>query len=506
MRPGPKTTPRRSYRLRLSPASWILVATAIAGALNYFFALSMTGLLTPSQYSVFAGALATTLVAGTVANTSVPWLLAREISHPEQGSSARGIVWFATVLNFVVGMLAAALAVFVTAGFAGGDVMAWLGFATLGFFMASTGMGWAQGHERFGLLAVLIVAEVAIKVATGIPLVALGAGPAGAFAAALIGALVITLAMLRPMWGELGPSIAALGSRRLWRAAAGMGAVQGLVTLLSVIDVLFISVRLGPSRVAASYQLAATLTRAPLFIALALATAAFPQLVRRAGERATLSAHLQHVLTVLVPLLVVVASVPDSLLTNLLPAGYGGAVRFVPLTAAISTAYGLVVVQTTVFRAAGRARECIAILACACVASLGFMAAGAELGVYGLAAGALVGGLSAVGALAIQTERHWHGAQRPRLRPLLIWPVVAVALIAAREVPWVWLCAACLIAAYVARAALSPPEHTAASSDIPHPAGVDEDGGPSGGHEAPREPNSAPGGSRLAATLGTLEQ
>lgn len=444
-------------RLRMPAATWILMATVLAGALNYLYALCMTALLAPSQYSVFAGGLATTLVTGTVANTAVPWLLAREISNAARGRRVRGVVWFAAVLNLIVGLLAAGLAMAVSSGFSGIGVVAWLGAATLGFFMASTGMGWAQGHERFGLLAALIVAEVAIKVLAGLVLVATGAGVAGAFAAALIGALAVTVVMVRPMWHELRPSLAALRSRRLWRAAAGMGGVQSLVTLLSVIDVLFVTLRFGPARLTADYQVAATLTRAPLFIALALATAAFPQLARRAGDRAVLSAHARHVLVVLAPLLVVLATLPGPLLAGLLPAGYDRAVRFVPLTAAISTAYGLVVVQSTIFRAAGCTRDCIAILGCACAVSLGAMTLGSLLGVYGLAAGALAGGLFAVCALTAQIERRWPGAQRPELRALLAWPALALALVFAREVPVLWVCLAGAVALYAVYAALNSP-------------------------------------------------
>lgn len=449
---------RRPHVPSLTAASWILGATAAAGGLNYLYSLGMTGLLRPSHYSVFAAGQAIALVTGTVANTSVPWLLAREISRASDDARARGVVWFAAVLNLVVGLGAGALTLALSAGFADLAVMGWLAGATLSFFVASTGMGWAQGHQRFGLLAVLILAEVAIKVVVGLALVAAGAGPAGAFAAAVIGALAITLVMLRPMWRELKPARAVLGSRRLWRSAAGMGAVQAGVTLISVIDVLFISLRFGATREVAGYQVAATLTRAPLFIALALATAAFPQLARRPGDRALLSGHSQHVLSVLLPLLVVIATLPRPVITAVLPAGYDSAARFLPLTAALSTAYGLLVLQTTVFRADDRARECLVILAGACLTSLACMAVGSTFGPYGLACGALVGALLAVGAFAVQIERRWHGAQRVNMRPLLIWVAVAVALVFARAMPWLWLCLAGAVALQTVRAALSAPD------------------------------------------------
>lgn len=457
---APAEAGRISRPRSLTPASWILFATVLAGGLNYLYALGMTGLLTPPRYSAFVSGQAIMLVTGTVANTSVPWLLAREISRAADGVASRGLVWFSTILNLLVGAAAAALTVALSAGFADPAETAWLAAATLGFFMASTGMGWSQGHQRFGLLAALIVAEVAIKVVLGVELVASGAGPAGAFAAALAGALAIAIAMLWPMRHELAPTRAALASRRLWRSAAGMGAVQAAVTLLSVIDVLFMVLRFGPTRAVADYQVSATLTRAPLFLALALATAAFPQLARRPGDRAVLSTHIQHVLNVLIPLLVLIATLPGPLLTAVLPGGYDGAVRFLPLTAVLSTAYGVVIAQTTVFRADGRVRECLLILVGACVTSLICMALGSMIGIYEAAVGAIVGALVVIVALAVQTERRWRGAQRLDLRSLMLWPGVAVLLVLVRSTPWLWLCLAALVAVQIARAATSRPEST----------------------------------------------
>lgn len=448
----------RLLRLPRVPAtSWILIASVAAGGLNYLFALSVTSLLTPSQYSAFAGGQAITLVTGTVANTSVPWLLAREISRSSEEPAPRGVLWFATVLNVVLGAGAAALTMALSVGFADLALMAWLGAATLGFFMASTGMGWALGRARFGLLAVLIVAEVAVKVVVGLVLVELGAGPSGVFVAALIGALVIALAMLRPMWSELRPTRAALSSPRLWRSAAGMGAVQAAVTLVSVVDVLFIPLCFG-TKAAAGYLVAATLTRAPLFIALAMATSAFPRLAQRPGERIALSSTVQHVLAVLVPLLTVIATLPRPVFDAVLPAGYVDAVRFLPLTAALSTTYGLVVVQTTVFRADGRTRECLLILAGACAISLACMALGSTIDVYAMAVGALVGALCGLAALTAQIERRWRGALRPDLRGLLVWLGVALALLLARSVPWLWLCLAAATAVQIVRAGVAAPE------------------------------------------------
>ena len=111
-------TRRLIARPRLAPASWILIGSVAAGGLNYMYTLGMTALMAPPDYSIFAGGQAIMLITGTVANTSVPWLLAREISIARERSQVRTVVWFAVMLNFAVGVGAGALTVGLAAGFA----------------------------------------------------------------------------------------------------------------------------------------------------------------------------------------------------------------------------------------------------------------------------------------------------------------------------------------------------------------------------------------------------
>jgi hypothetical protein len=237
-----------------------------------------------------------------------------------------------------------------------------------------------------------------------------------------------------------------------------MGAVQAGVTLLSVIDVLFVSLHFGATRAAAQYQVSATLTRFPLFIAIAMATAVFPTLAQRPGDRAVLSAHLEHLLLVLVPILLLVASVPAAVIHAVLPTAYGHAVKFFPLTAGISTVCGVVLFQTTVFRATGVGESCLQSLGTGIAVAVVCMSGGAVGGIFDAGLGALAGALAAATSLALRTEKRWPGAQRPSLSKLGLWLFVGALLVAARSLTALWIAIAIAAGLATVRVPLSFPE------------------------------------------------
>jgi O-antigen/teichoic acid export membrane protein len=425
-----------------------------AGLLNYLFGLAMTALLRPSQYSVFASANAIVLVMGTVANAAVPWLLAKQIASRRAGETDQGEVRAALVLNLFEGSVAGLIAMLCVLSFAGLVVAIWVGVATISFFVASTGMGWAQGHERFGLLAALVVTEVMVRIVCAGVLVSLGSGPAGAYIGAVVGAGLICVAMLPLMWNDLRSPRVGLHTG-LWRTAFGTAAVQSAITALSVADVFFVSLRFHAGSSTATYQVAATLGRTPLFVALAFSTEAFPALARDPGHPGQISHGLERILGVLAPLTVIVMTLPEFLI-HLLPAGYRNAGHFLPVVALIGAAYSLVLVQSTPLRAAGRTRPCLLTLVTGLIGSVALMAVASHFGIIGLAIGAAAGGWCTVIAMAVVTEREWPGAARPRVRFLGIWIGVGAILFLARGTPALWTPVAAIAAVAVVRGALQP--------------------------------------------------
>lgn len=428
----------------------ILVASVAAGALNYVYALGMSALLSPRDYSAFASGNALLLVAGTVANAAIPWLLAREIAR-DPGAAGRGTVRFAVTANLAVGMVAAIVVSVLAVGFGDVWLILWVGASTLSFFVASTGMGWAQGHQRFGLLATLILAEVGLKAAVGAGLVLAGFGAAGAFAGAVVGAVVITIAMLGRMRPDMGRS-AVRFPRDLVRSAAGMAGVQAAVSALAVVDVIAITIVLGTSSEVAAYQLAATLSRVPLFVAAALSTAAFPALAQRPGDREVLTRQAAGLGVLLLPILIVIATAPSSVLGIVISDEYATADGYLAVTAATGTAWAIVTFQTTALRADARFAACVRPLAIGAVVSMVAMLAGASVAdVRGLAYGALAGGVVTVVAFAVVMRQLWPATVQPRLAPLLVSVPACIALVLARDHALAWMLLAALFSIYCGR-------------------------------------------------------
>lgn len=448
---------RRSLAAAVAGLPWILIGTVCAGALNYVYALCMTALLSPGQYSVFASGQAVLLITGTVANTAVPWLLAREIASDPVRSERSGAVFFALVLNLLGGLLAGVISAGLALSFAAPGVAIWIGLATLTFFLGSTGMGWAQGHERFSLLALLIVGEVAVKVIVGAVMVSTGWRPAGAFAGAVVGAVALLVIMLKPMWTELRPRREVFAKLGSWLGALGSASVPAAVTALSVADVLFVALRFGTGSQAAGYQVAAALARTPLFIALAYATEMFPTFAKHPGDPRALSDGANRMIRVLAPLMILLITIPGHALASVLPGGYQTAGHLLTVTPLIGTAYAVVIWQTSALRAAGALQECFIALGFGSAVSVAGMFIGATLGITGMAVGAAIGGWVTVAALAMLTERRWPGAQRPDLRPLAIWLCAGGAMFVARSFPAAWLPCAAVVTVLTLRAALTSP-------------------------------------------------
>ena len=187
--PTPRTAALRSSEAKglQSSVGLIVMATVLSGVLNYSYTLVLTHLLPTRSYSAFSSTLAILLVAGTVANAAVPWVLAQELGRSETEVDERRLFTAGLTLNTLLGLAAAGVGVVLAIGFLSGPSLFALAAGAFGFFVASTGMGWALGHSRYKLLATLVVAEVAVKVVAGIVLVSHGAGVFGAIGGGCIG-------------------------------------------------------------------------------------------------------------------------------------------------------------------------------------------------------------------------------------------------------------------------------------------------------------------------------
>src|SRR5207302_1880703 len=256
-----------------------------------------------------------------------------------------------------------------------------------------------------------------------------------------IGGLLLLIWWPRVPRGSTRPWLAALASRDLWHRALGIAAVQGLVSLFAAIDVVFVAALPESRALAASYQVSAALSRAPLFVAGAVSTAFFPVLTRSAGGGALAARAVRMYAVVALPLATILATTPGPVLTAVFPAQYGAMATLLKFTAVAGLAVGGINMLATFFQAVSDyscAWWLLAGLAGYVVALLSGWVAG---GITGLAVGSVLGATAALGLLGYRCGRRLgHGllARFPLAGPVL----TALVLVVLRRYPVPWLLAA----------------------------------------------------------------
>ena len=438
-------TARRDESIAAIGARWITVAFVLVGLLNYGYAVLLTRLLDVSAYSRFAAGQGLILWASTVATVSVPWVLAQALARAQSDAEQDGAARFAMLASAGSGIIAAAIVGTIASRFGGSATALVLALSTLIIFLGTTTTGWLQGRERMRDLSALYVAENLLKNGAGVLLVVVGdLRDTGALAAFGVGGVVMLLWWPRVPRGSGRPWLAALANRDLWCRAGRMAAAQGLVSLLAAIDVVLVALLPGDRALAASYQASAALSRVPLYVAGAVATAFFPSLSRRVTEGMITARALRMYTTVALPFAAVLVTMPAPVLTAVFPAQYGAMATLLKFTAVTGLAAGGVSLVTAFFQAAND-YSCLWWLGAGLAGYVGALLAGWEFdGVTGLAAG---GALGATVVLVLLTYRllRFQGRTVLALIPLVEPVMTAGALVFLRMHPAVWLAAAILL-------------------------------------------------------------
>jgi O-antigen/teichoic acid export membrane protein len=237
--------------------------------------------------------------------------------------------------------------------------------------------------------------------------------------------------------------VTALANRDLWRRAAGIAGVQGLVTLLGTMDVVLVAVLPASRDSVASYQASAALSRAPLFVASAVGAAFFPALSRRSAGGALTAGAVRMYALVALPFAAALATMPTRILGAAFPPEYSSMAVLLRFTAIAGLATGGVNLVTTFFQATDD-YDClwwqVVGLAGYAAAMLTGWKAG---GITGLAIGSAVGATFTLALLSYRLVRRQGGnalAGVPLVEPVAL----AVLLILLRPYPLPWLAAATL--------------------------------------------------------------
>ena len=414
------------------------------GLSNYGYALLLTHLLNVAEYSEFTAGQGLILWATTIATVSVPWVLAQALVRAKSDVEKNSATRFMKLTSAASGVIAAVVVGTIATRFADSTTALVVAISTFVIFLGTTTTGWLQGHERMRSLSLLFIAENVLKNGTGILMVMVARlGAAGALGAFGIGGIAMMVQWPRTQRVS-GRPWRTLANRDLWRHAIASAGAQGMVSLFVAIDVVLVALLPGNRALVASYQASATLTRIPLYVAAAVATAFFPSLSRHT-QGGTIAARAVRMYTAVgLPLMVILATIPVPILTMVFPTQYGAVAALLKYTALTGLAAGGISLVTAFFQAAND-YSCLWWLGGGLAGYVGALLIGWRInGVIGLAAG---GALGATATLAIVGYR----LVRRRGRVVLAWvrliePMVAAAvLIVLRPYPFLWMATASFV-------------------------------------------------------------
>ena len=344
-----------------------------AGVLDYAFVLAMSWLLPPEAYGALGVASTWFLLLSFFVASGFPMALSKFLS--ERPEAPMGLVRFALRANVLVAL--AVVALFLGATFYGplspgpgyGRLVWAVAVAVMLLSVGGTLQFALQGRMSFRAFAMLHASKSLSKLAVGVALVMLGLGVAGGLAGLAVGggflAVVAWIVLLRQhpetlKAGTLDPA----EKRRFLRYTLSVFAGSFALTVMMSLDLLavkYLSPREQSDLLAAQYQTATLLTKAPLWLVLAALSVLFPVLSRAAKrDPAAASRLLRDVLRgltlVFAPLAALLALFPAQVLGLLFPATYVGAAPILAVSALGMVALALALVLTRALQATDRAR------------------------------------------------------------------------------------------------------------------------------------------------------
>lgn len=343
----------------------MLVAFGGTSALNYAFGLMMGWLLGPGDFGLLAFVQTLLLVGGMVTNYTFSLSLARAVVKAE-GPGERDAVVRGTMLANLA--LAVAIAVVLISLFAAGPlhggferwpVVAIVALCFPFISLISTIGGCAEGSDRWGTLAALVLVEMLCKTLSGVALVLLGYGALGAIAGFLVGAVGASAFGFYLLTRGIGVRLR--GSLRLpdVRAAVAIfGTMFGLSMLLNL-DLAGLKLLADERATVGYYQAGLVLAAAPYYLVLAaIMPILFVQLARHddvPSTRATLGETLGVTAALILPFEIVLVAFPEQALLLLFPEVYSAGAPALRLLAIGNALLVLTAIFSTVFQAIGRA-------------------------------------------------------------------------------------------------------------------------------------------------------
>jgi glycosyltransferase involved in cell wall biosynthesis/O-antigen/teichoic acid export membrane protein len=430
----------------------VVAATGVTSLLNYSFSLILLWALPPREYAVVASVTALLLLFGTVAGSSAPWVLAREVAVSAMGSDRRqrGLA-FAGMMGASQAIAAALVCVIIVSRYADWQTTATASGAAIIIFIACAATGYLQGTERFNAIYALRIGEALVKIAISIVLVESGMAAWGAVSGFAFGALLVLFVSafymrddaLKTWRSRREPQVQrAMLDRALWASSAGIIGIQVGTAVMAGLDTIIASIMLSGEHGLATYQVVQILGRVPFFVAAALAVIVFPRMARsNSSHGMTVASSLRVWTRVCGASAVIMATLPPPILALILPPRYDSVSAILPWAAVTGFVLGGINLVTTYWQAIGRCRSPMRLLTGSCLLS----AAADVLSLRGddirhLAWAASTTSMVGLCGLLIRVKNDWPGSFRGMVREVAIVAVPGAALVLLRGHLVIWLC------------------------------------------------------------------
>ncbi len=358
--------------IALQPRTMMLAAFVSTNIIQTIFGIAMGWLLAPGDFGLLAFTQTVLLIAMLILNSGFPAALAAALASGDPGRHAK-LVRGAMLANLglSVGMSALLLVLFLLGPFRPGfetPPIAVMVVSTLPFLaLIAIARATAQARERYGIMALLQVVEVAVKIVVGYALVRLGHGTAGAVAGNLAGAATAGAVGLGLMARSLRIRLIGPAERLSLGAVGGLfGALIGLTLLLNADQIMLKLVSGAERELIGQYQAAAVLANSPYFLAGAVLPILFTRTAQLGALQRTGAAMREALrlgLLVIVPHSLIIAAAPDMLLSFSFPKANAAGIELVPILALANCAVTFVAILAVPFNATGNAHKPASLLA-----------------------------------------------------------------------------------------------------------------------------------------------
>jgi glycosyltransferase involved in cell wall biosynthesis/O-antigen/teichoic acid export membrane protein len=240
--------------------------------------------------------------------------------------------------------------------------------------------GALQGLGRYKAVGLSIIGEASARLILGIALYSLGMGVTGAFLGTTLSIVVVSLALVPPLVGTIGPPhvrSASLRLRTLLGSAWAPVLAFSLIAALQNIDILYVK-HSASDAAAGSYAAASVAAKAVIWVAIGLGLYLLPEAVRRtyAGQdaRPVLWRTLALISVVAVPMVLVYAVAAEPVLRLVFGDEFTEAAGALPLLALAMSLLAAAYLGVQYLLALGRTGF-VVLLAIAALAELGMLAA-----------------------------------------------------------------------------------------------------------------------------------